>query len=210
MAIRFSRPVAVFHYRKNRAIGRFLTSVRGIVGIIEKRSDLFPFPSPALALVRSNITALEKAQDVVQTRLRGSASKRDLKYSRVCKDINRLLAYVQGLADQAPNQLASRAIILASGFSLKGVRGKGKAFLKAIRRKVSGEVLLMAKAAGKRTIYKWQKSPDGKIWTDLTDTLGASLLVKGLTPEKLWFFRFRTVNSAGESSWSAPVNIAVY
>jgi hypothetical protein len=204
------RLVAIFHFRKHRAIGSFMIRVRGVVAAIEKRPDLYPFPTPSLATVKADITALDKAQAVVQTRLRGSASKRDLKYTKVCDDINGLLRYVQGLADETHDEFAAIAIITAAGFSVKGVRGKGKAALKALRRKASGEVLLMARAAGKRTIYNWQISPNGKVWTDLRATLGARTIVKGLATERIWFFRYRTVTSAGDSAWSAAVNIAVY
>src|SRR5688572_11962787 len=158
MAHHRKRPVAVFHFKKHRAMPSFMAKARVVAMQIEKRSDLFPSPSPSIAGFKAHIEELSVAQVKVKTGLRGTASKRDMVYNKVCKDIYSLLWYVQQLADETKNELAAIALITSSGFSLKGVRGKGKAQLKAKQVRGTTSIVLLAAAAGKRAIYHWQKA----------------------------------------------------
>ena len=208
MAKEAKRPKAVFHFRKVRALGDFIIKVQGLVAQMGDRTDIFTSPSPTLLAVTGHISALQNAQAIVETRLIGSAAKRDVKYSVVCKDIFSLMGYVQALANKAGSQMAAIAIISASGFSVKGTNTFTKPPLAAKNTKMQRTVLLLAKAAAKRASYRWQQSTDKTNWIELPITLKAKALAKNLEPG-IWYFRFRSVTKDGETDWCVPVKVVV-
>jgi hypothetical protein len=65
---------------------------------------------------------------------------------------------------------------------------------------------LAVKAVAKRAAYEWQMSVDGgKTWVDLPRTLQAKTSVSGLTPTKMYLFRYRAVTNTGCGDWSDPL-----
>ena len=210
MAKSEKRPLAMLNWRALQRIGDFIVKVRAIVADIAANAGIFVTPAPPLATVTTNITALEAAETLAQSRVVGAAAARDEKYNVVVDNVRGLQGYVQNLADNAPNPGAAITIIQSSGFGLKvnGVRVKPP--LEARNTKISGTVKLIAKAAGKRVSYQWQMSEDGGVtWTDLEVTLAANTSVSGLRVSAIVQFRVQSVTKAGPSGWTTPVNLVV-
>ena len=71
-------------------------------------------------------------------------------------------------------------------------------------------VELIAKSAGRDTVYMWERSADGIAWSELPLTQIAKTTVDSLTPGQRMYFRVRTRNQKnGTSDWSAAVVIMV-
>lgn len=193
-----------------RSIPQFIAKAKNIVMMITGNANFpTPFPSniPSLAAVNADILALENAESLALTKAKGTADARDVKKSIVENDLRALLRYVQGIADNDPEK--AEAIILSSGFSVKKPPQRVKSSFEAVNGKVSGTVLLRAKATARRASYEWQMSADNINWSTLPSTLSAKTEVKKLSQCSILYFRFRAVTKAGESSWSQTVSIVV-
>jgi hypothetical protein len=209
MAKSRKRPVALLRLRKLGRIGSFIVKAKSVVLDIGSNSGFFPAPSPPLATVNTDIRKLEDAQTLAKTRVVGSAGVRNIEYGVVLADIHSLLSYVQTQADNAPDEETAIAIINASGFSLKVNGVHVKPPLVAKQGDATGEIILMAKSAGRRVAYDWQMNTDGKTWEDLPSTLVAKTTVRGLATDVRTHFRFRAIIATGTTSWSALVSIVV-
>ena len=170
---------------------------------------IFVSPVPTLLFITTATTNLEAAETLASTRVTGSASARNLKYDIVLKAIHSLLAYVQILADAAPDEATAISIINASGFGLRSTGSRSKAPLAAKNGTVSGTVSLVAKAAAVRAAYNWHHSTDGITWSEMTTTLQAKTIVSGLTPGTTIFFQCRIITKLGTGNWSSPESIVV-
>ena len=103
----------------------------------------------------------------------------------------------------------AEVIIAAAGMSLKKSSGHAKPAFRVTPGRVTGSMRLYAKAAGPRAHYRWQYSPDGKRWFDVPDTMEAETVITGLTPGKLYRFRFRTLTKGVRSGWSQVLSLMV-
>ena len=72
--------------------------------------------------------------------------------------------------------------------------------------KVPGRIVLACQAT-RGAAYHWQMSmgTDPKAWSDLPETVRATLTVDGLTPATTCAFRLRTLTKDGLSDWSGVV-----
>jgi hypothetical protein len=168
----------------------------------------FPSPSPTLATVTSNSTALVSAQAVALTKAKGAAAERNAKLAIVVGDLKLLAAYVQSVAD---GDLANAiSIIESAGMSVmkpKQITPKQDLALK--HGAVSGVVMVFAKAQGPRSSYEWQWSTDGKTWTTLPTTIQANTSITGLTPGTTIYVRHAVVTKTGVSDFGQVVNMMV-
>jgi len=206
------RPLAILRMQTIRAIGKFILKAKTIVLNIGNHTTIFVTPDPTLAIVTTDIGALETAEAVAETRVTGSAAARNAKYDIVLNDLRDLLGYVQKIADDAGDENAAIAIIQASGFDLKNHGVRVKPDLEVKQGPASGEVRMIAKAAPKaegRAMYEWQKSADEIVWLPIFTTLGTRGIVNGLTPDSKWYFRVRVLNKFGTKGWSSVVSIIV-
>ncbi len=210
MARAARRPIAVFVIRRYRKLGDFISKVRGIRADIDANPLIYVTPTPPTAQINTDVDALVSAQTDVEQRKSGSVGARNEAYTVVVEDVNNLMAYVQKLADSAPNEQAAITVITTAGFSVK-VRGVlVKPPLSAKNGKIEGTVKLTAKAEAKRASYNWQMSSDnGANWDNLPQTLKASTLVEGLASGTRLLFRFNAVIAAGTTDWSVPVSVVV-
>jgi hypothetical protein len=176
---------------------------------IKNNVEFFATPIPPLATVTTDTNALEAAETIAKTHVTGSAAARDLQYNIMLSDMFGLQGYVQNLADLAPDEATSIAIINASGFGLRNHRVLIKPLLSVKHGDEEGAIKLVAKSAGKRASYEWQQSADGIAWSDLPVTLQAKTAVMGLTVGTKMYFRVRPVLKDGAGFWSPPVSIIV-
>src|ERR1700749_88853 len=167
MANSNKRPIAVFPINNLKKVGDFIWRVRAILLNITNNAATFATPTPTVALTTTNVANLETAETLARTRVAGSASIRDLKYDVVLKNVHGLLAYVQGLADNAVDEPTAISIINLSGFDLKNRGVRVKAPLAIKNGPVSGSVALIAKSAGTRSSYNSRQSTANVNWTEL-------------------------------------------
>jgi len=209
MAKSKNRPTVVFPLRKLLKLANFIEKVKTIVSNMQKRTDLFPSPSPGLTLVLQHIDALDKAQTKALTRVIGSATNRNVKYDQVLKDIRALKSYVQHLADESEDGNAF-VIIKAAGFDIRERASRTKSPLSARNMNADGVVKLIAKSAGKRASYNWRyRLLNTTVWINLPPTLQATTLVHGLKSGAQLEFSVSSVTKDGVSDWSQPVKCVV-
>ena len=169
----------------------------------------FPSPSPDLNTVSGHLDALETAQTQAKTRTVGAAAARDLKKKEVEDDLTALKAYVHSIV--LKNTSAAVAIILSAGMSPKTFGIRTKLPLEALMGSVPGQVLLRAKAAGKRVAYEWQYSADsGKTWQAIGITTDADTSIDGLTEGAMYMFRVRSTIKKETGAWTQPISFLVH
>ena len=210
MAKSARRPLAVLLIATLSKLGNFILKAKYIVAQMGDNVTKYPTPSPPLADVTLSIAALEDAQVEVSKRVPGAVATRDLKYTAVLNDLRSLQNYVQDRADSQTDEQAAIGMITSSGFSLRKTGVRVKPDLSVAKSKISGKVLLTAKAAGPRVSYNWQQSDNnGTLWTDLPPTMQAKTSVSALNPGTKYWFRLRAVNKTGPENWSQPVWVIV-
>ena len=170
------------------------------------KNPAFPAPTPLLATIEADVTALEVAEAIAITKSKGAAEARNAKLATLEADLEYLRAYVQQVADASTNPVA---VIESAGMSVRksGARLKGE--LTARPGEVSGSVDLFAKAVAASAAYEWQYSIDQKTWTPAPLTLQAKTTVAGLTPAVSYFFRFRPTTRTGTGNWSQVASLLV-
>jgi hypothetical protein len=167
----------------------------------------FPKPVPSLATVSKRISALEAAHTVALTRVVGAAGAKEARRVDLVQSLEELAAYVQQIANADPAN--AKTIVTSAGMFVKGVGSRAMLAFWVRMGRVSGMVLLFAKAAAKRASYEWQWSLDQKTWTDLEPTLQANTAVYDLTPGLTYYFRHRARTKSGAGDWSQIVSLIV-
>jgi hypothetical protein len=170
-------------------------------------SPSFPTPNPTLAILQADIAALEAAEALVLSRVKGAVEARDEKLAVVRTDLRYEKAYVQQVADASP--AAAESIIESAGMSVKKSSGHGKPDFEVRRGTVSGSVRIVARAAGTRASYDWEYGTDETSWTRADPTVRADTVLSGLKSATRYFFRYRPVTNAGVGNWSRVVSLAV-
>ena len=204
-----SRQIAVLNINKLRKINDFMAKMRGISLNMSLHTALFPSPMPSLLTFNANIDALEDAEAVTKTRVRGSVEARNQAYDLVLDNVHNLLNYVQSLADNADDAADAKEIIICSGFDLKTKGSHTKDELEVRNGAVSGQIFLIAKAVYKAGAYEWQMSIDNQTWIQLPSTIKAKTKVNELIPATTVYFRCRAITISGEGNWTQAVPIMV-
>jgi hypothetical protein len=195
--------LGIAHLTVHDFIGKTSAILAAMTGNIS-----FPSPSPTLATVTSDSTALTNAQAVALTRAKGAAAERNVKLAIVVSDLKLLAAYVQGVADGDPANALS--IIESAGMSVKKPGQKTpKQDLALKHGAVSGVVDVLAKAQGPRTSYEWQWSTDGKTWSALPTTIQAKTSITGLIPGTTIYVRHAVVTKTGVGDFGQVVSTMV-
>lgn len=191
----------------SRSVPKYLKECRTVV---EKMTGnaYFPTTDPPLAKVAVHLDALEAAEQAAHQGPMGSTANRDVELLVVRGDMRKLRACVQVVADSDITH--ARAIIESAGMYVSTRAKAVKPPLKARYGSSSGEVVLDAKAIKGQGSYEWQMCTDQAAWTNLAPTATASTSVSGLTPARVYSFRFRAITSAGYTAWSTPVSIIAH
>ncbi|HEY6462367.1 MAG TPA: hypothetical protein VIY73_19500, partial [Polyangiaceae bacterium] len=139
----------------------------------------FPDPTPALATVAVALSELDAAQVATWSRARGTAAVRNEKRVVVVGLLMRLKAYVQGVADENPDEAAS--IIESAGMSVKSKVLPVKPPFAVRAGRVSGSVRLDVRAAAHIAKYEWEWTDDGgATWHGVPPTMQAKTVIAGL------------------------------
>lgn len=205
------RPIAVTFVNKLLVVATFIEKVKNFLFNIDEHSgDYFPTPLPTITSVAGHVVALETAQTLAETHATGTAAARDVKYNVVVKDVRALIAYVQLTADAQPTYDTAQAVIEAAGLGVRVNGVRVKAPLAAKNTKTAGKIMLIAKSAGKNSVYEWQISDDGAAWNDLPFTTVAKTAVENLETGSKKYVRVRaTTKESGTGNWSSTVLIVV-
>jgi hypothetical protein len=166
----------------------------------------FKTPTPPLATLSADNAAYSAAQIAALMKTKTAIADRDAKRAIVVKDLHLLKAYVQSVANADPSN--AETIIKSAGLSIRKTTSHPKQAITAKPGKVSGELLLVAKSAG-RASYDWQSSTDGKTWTSQPSTLQAKTTVQNLTPGTTMYIRHRAVTKTGVGDWSQIITVLV-
>jgi hypothetical protein len=182
-----------------------ITYAQSVATAMASNATSFASPTPTLANFQADISALVTAETAVLARTKGAVETRNAKLAIVKGDLDNLRTYVQAVADAA-NPSNAAALIESAGMTVRKVTLHDKAQLGVKQGSVSGTVVLMAKAAGKRAAYDSQYSTDQKTWTSGAPTLQAKTGVSGLTAGTVYFFRVQPLLRTGEQNWSDIVS----
>ena len=178
----------------------------------------FGASNPSSAAVDAQITVVNNAEDQARKRLPGAAAARNTQRSALVGMLEKVLTFVQGIADTSATREDAVATILAAGLLVAMLPQAHKQILTAKQGAQSGSVLLTAfakllGAAGrKKSCLNWQQSSDGgKTWINLPSTPKVKTTVTGLTPGMTYGFRASVTNSDGTiGEWSQMVTILVH
>jgi hypothetical protein len=181
---------------------QYIARVKGMLVALTNNAYITS-PTPTVAVFGADIANLDAAEVATVKRAPGAVAHRDAMRVKVQQDVQHLADCVQGVAETSAADPI--VVIESAGFRVRTFVARNKPTLAAKDGAVSGDVALVAKAAGKAATYYWQWSPDGKSWTSLADTMKASTSALGLTPGQTYSFRFRTLTRKGASDWSQIV-----
>jgi hypothetical protein len=202
----FICPVAVLSVPKRN--GPFVTFARAVHDSMLNNPN-FPCPIPSLAVFAANIGALEDAETKAATRAKGAAALRNAKKRRVREDLCHLRDYVQSVVETNATPANAAAVIESAFMSVKKVTKRPVPELSAKNAGVSGKVLLAAKAVAPSATYYWEYSDDQSTWNTLPDTMQSRTSLTGLTPLRVYYFRFRALTRAGQRDYSQVVSLLV-
>ena len=167
------------------------------------------FPGVSLVAVMAAIAALDAAETAAGTGAHGTAQDRNTKRLKLKLELNHLREYVQLIVETAVSVTQAATMIESAGMRVRKSSARVKPALSAKYSKVSGEVILSAKAVRGAKSYYWQFSLDQTNWSSAPETTQTSTTIGGLTPGHVYYFRFRTLGNAGLSDYSQVVNLHV-
>ena len=168
----------------------------------------FPSPTPSLAKVGAAIDALRTALTTSMSGARGTNAARNDRRRVLVVLLQRLKAYVEGIAEESPE--AAGSIIEGAGMNVKKRTNPVKPPFDVNPGPVHGSMKLTVKAAAKRASYEWQWREDGTTtWRSAPRTLQAKTVIRGLTPGTTVWFRYRVTVRGGVRDWSEAVSVIV-
>lgn len=200
-------PYFLVTFTEANKVAQYIVDVRVVITLMTNNSN-FINPTPALALVALHVDTLESDEERVARNIAGAVHDRNASLAVVRNDIHLLKAYISNVANaNGPDK--AKSIIESSGMKVGKKPSRTKSAVSARHGKIPRQVLLEAKALRRPVGYHWQMSADGETWTDLPETFKSTMVVDGLKPATVYYFRLRTVTKDGLSDWSTTVSIIV-
>ena len=187
-----------------KRIADFIVAAQKIHDQMTANATTLPSPNPTLAILQSQIDSLNTEQALAKARATGAVADRDAAMKVVAVSLNSERAYVESVCNATPSNALN--IAQDAGMNLRAIATREKPPLAAKAGKVSGTVVLSAKATKGAKTNNWQYSIDGgKTWTDLPQTTKATTTVANLQPGINVEFRQRVVTKAGVSDWGQAI-----
>jgi hypothetical protein len=168
--------------------------------------------------IDAQITTVNKAEAAARTKAPGTAAARNVQRTLLVGMLEKVLPFVQGLADASATREDAVATIVAAGLLVAATPQVKKQILTVKQGPQSGSVLLAAFAkllgavGSKKSCFNWQQTSDGgKTFINLPSTPKAKTTVTGLTPLATYGFRVSVTASDGTiGAWSQTVTIIVH
>jgi hypothetical protein len=188
-----------------RRIADYIVAAQKIHDQMEANAPTLPTPNPSLVLLQPQIDAVNTKEALVKARASGAVADRDAALKVLAVSLNTERAYVEGVCNANPTNALT--IAQDAGMTLRTVPTREKPPLAAKAAKVSGSVVLAAKATKGAKANNWQYSLDGgKTWVDLPQTTKATTTVPNLQPGMTVEFRQRVLTKTGVSDWGQPIS----
>lgn len=189
--------------------GDLLVYCKGLPGAFNGNA-YFKTPPPTLGAFSLLVDAYDQAHTKAATRAQGAAAHRDAKRVEVIDGIRPIHLHVQMAVSAAPSAAVAAAMAGSVGMSLRKAGKPTKAELQALMGPGLGNVSLIAKAAAAYATYYWQFSEDGVSWTSVPETIKARTVISGLTPARIYYFRFRALTRDGLGEFSQVISALVH
>ncbi len=177
----------------------------------------FGASNPSSAAIDAQITVVDKAEDQARKRVPGAAAARNVQRSLLVGMLEKVLTFVQGIADTSATREDAVATILAAGLLVATPPQARKQILAAKQGPQSGCVLLAAfakllgAAGSAKSCFNWQQTSDGKTFVNQPSTPKAKTMVTGLTPGQSYGFRVSVTRSDGTTGeWTQVVTIIAH
>ena len=168
-------------------------------------------PTPSVATLKAAGDGLATANAKAKNGGQIAVSDRGSKRVDADKLVDQLVAYVRvTVRAQEGDPASAAAMILSSGLSVRKHTKPQKAALAARYGAVSSEIVLVALAVARTGVYFWEYSLDQVTWTSVPQTLKARVTIKGLTPAKVYYFRFRAQTRKGMGDYSPIASILAH
>jgi hypothetical protein len=169
----------------------------------------FPSPLPALATITTQLGKLVAAQNLVQTRVSGSASAMHAEAKALEILLKQLTSYVETIANNDP----PNAIVLieSAGLKIKQYTPRGAKVFSAKSGKTPGTVLLNTKAAA-RSSYLYEMTTDPNTatsWAQIAISQTVKFTQIGLTSGIRYYFRVAVITKAIQGTWSPVLNVII-
>src|ERR1039458_3024701 len=146
-------------YKVERSFTGFMNQCIRIINNLSN-NDLFKNSSVSYDAVKESIKKLSEAELQVRERIPGSVDIRDTKYEKVLTHFRGFQNFVQGLADHEDDDKKSTELVIASGFGLRKKTPVIRLPFSVKQDKITGNLVLRVKSAGKKAFYDWQVSTD--------------------------------------------------
>jgi len=167
----------------------------------------FPTPSPTLATVTAQATALDNAYNLSLTRAKGSVSAMHTQLKQLNVLLKLLAAYVESIANADPQN--AETIIVSAGMEVKKPAVRTPKTFTALPGTLKGTVKLDTKAA-RETAYIYQMTTDQTnvlSWSTVYTGTKVKFLMTGLTSATHYFFRVAYCIKGVQGNWSNPLQV---
>ncbi len=169
----------------------------------------FTTPNPTLAVISTNVNAVETAYIAQQSGAHGLLQVTQAKVHTLDLSLDLLLAYVDGIANANPT--LAEAIILSANMQLwKANPAKQNGFRIKSSDNV-GEVILRTDSAHRATFtFEATQTPaDEASWVTLSASTKASFIATELESGARYYFRVAKTDKDGQGEWSVVLNTVV-
>lgn len=167
-------------------------------------------PTPAeVAVLETETDAYDKAIVAARDGSKAARAKRKAARVKVVTTLKHLLHFVRVAAEARPTPAEAAELIISVGMSIKKVTKRNKAPLRAGHGDISGTVVLDALRVAAVAMYYWQFSLDQESWTSIPQGMKARVVVSGLTPGRVYYFRFQAQTRKGLGDFSQIVSLMV-
>jgi hypothetical protein len=177
---------------------QYSTTAQAIITAIDGNTN-FPNSAPLVATAKTALAAYLKAIADRAAKLPNAVKARNEARGVLQQAMEHLRDNVQSAVDANVEMAASTAE--SAKMSLRKVPVRNKDPFQVKDGKVSGQVLLIAKAILGALTYFWEFSVDSKSWSSIPETSKASTTYSGLTPGQLYYFRFRAHTRKGMTDY---------
>ena len=186
---------------KNRSVAAIIARLVAIADAMDANKTMFPVPTPAITVVRSDITTLQKAQSALDNRL-GTKAVRDAAQAALLTDAHNLHTYVQQQVNATPSQ--ADVIAKSASMTLRKKAARSKTDLRSVG-PCPGSVKVVAAATKGAKVLQYS-TDGGKTSIDAPSTTKSSTVITGLQPGLLVHYRQRVITKDGEGAWSQTVS----
>jgi hypothetical protein len=174
-------------------------------------NQYYATPNPSGAALTTAGEGIATANATAKNGGSAAVAARDAKRKAAEELVDQLVTYVQvNVNANAGDAATATAMITSSGLSVFKRTKANKPPLAAKWGSLSGEVLLVALAVAPGAAYMWDFSLDGKVWTNVPQTMKAKTTISGLTPGQVYYFRFHAQTRKEIGPYSQVVSLMVH